>query len=119
MARSRLKTPNSRLAARPATPDSTLAPHTPSPGRQESPAVTQDINVLALVKGTERYIFLYDDSSRGATLRMLGRYASDPELSFSWYDAAVLSQKIRQESRKTEVAERFQLPLPTDQEELF
>ena len=31
---------------------------------------------------------------------MLGRYASNPELSFTWYDAAVLSQKIRQESRK-------------------
>ena len=31
---------------------------------------------------------------------MLGRHASNPELSFSWYDAAVLSQKIRQEERQ-------------------
>ena len=35
----------------------------------------------------------------GATMpklaRVLGRYASNPDLSFSWYDAAVLSQKIR------------------------
>jgi len=31
-------------------------------------------------------------------LRLLGRYASNPELSFSWYDAAVLSQKIRQDN---------------------
>ena len=29
-------------------------------------------------------------------LRTLGRYASNQELSFTWYDAAVLSQKIRQ-----------------------
>ena len=57
-----------------------------------------DINVLALVKGSERYIFLYDDSQRAETLRILGRYASNPELSFSWYDAAVLSQKVRQMS---------------------
>lgn len=28
---------------------------------------------------------------------MLGRYASNPNLSFSWYDAALLSQKMRQE----------------------
>ncbi len=57
--------------------------------------MSQDINVLALVKGNERYIFLYDDASRAEALRVLGRYASNPDLSFSWYDAAVLSQKIR------------------------
>ena len=44
-----------------------------------------DINVLALIKGKERYIFLYDDSQRAEALRMLGRHASNPELSFSWY----------------------------------
>jgi hypothetical protein len=58
--------------------------------------VTQDINVLALVKGQERYIFLYDDEHKSEALRTLGRFASNPELSFSWYDAAVLSQRIRQ-----------------------
>ncbi len=58
--------------------------------------MTKDINVLALVKGKERYIFLYDDDNRAETLRTLGRYASNQELSFTWYDAAVLSQKIRQ-----------------------
>jgi hypothetical protein len=86
---------------------------------QEPPTVTDDINVLALVKGNERYIFMYDDASRPQTLRMLGRYASDPDLSFTWYDAAVLSEKIRQESRKSHTSERFHLPLPTDTEELF
>ena len=58
--------------------------------------MTQDINVLALVKGKERYIFLYDDEHKSDALRTLGRFASNPELSFSWYDAAVLSQRIRQ-----------------------
>ncbi len=59
--------------------------------------MTQEINILALVKGDQRYIFLYDDNRRAQTLRTLGRYASNPELNFSWYDAAVLSQKIRHE----------------------
>ena len=77
----------------------------------------QDINVLALVKGTERYVFLYDDVSRAETLRILGRYASNPDLSFTWYDAAVLSQKIRQESQKYSRASRFDLPLPSDTDE--
>ena len=70
----------------------------------ESWHVNDDINVLALIKGKERYIFLYDDSQRAEALRMLGRHASNPELSFSWYDAAVLSQKIRQEERQQPLA---------------
>lgn len=68
------------------------------------------LNVLALVKDSERYVFLYDDASPGALLQQLGRYAADPELSFTWYDAAVLSQKVRRlrQERRTETAtERF------------
>lgn len=80
---------------------------------------SQDINVLALVKGDERYVFLYDDASRAETLRVLGRYASNPELSFTWYDAAVLSQKIRQESQKAQSTRRFEMPQALDLDELF
>ncbi len=72
--------------------------------------MTQDINVLAIVKGEERYVFLYDDSRRAQTLRTLGRYASNPDLSFSWYDAAVLSQKIRENAKVARQEQRFQLP---------
>ena len=77
--------------------------------------MTQDVNVLALVKGEERYVFLYDDASRAETLRILGRFASNPELSFTWYDAAVLSQKIRQDSKSKKptavAAPRFKMPM--------
>ncbi len=79
--------------------------------------MTHDINVVALVKGEERYIFLYDDSQRAETLRTLGRFASDAELSFSWYDAAVLSQKVRRSAEQQEAEQkpqtkssRFELP---------
>ena len=57
--------------------------------------MSQDVNVVALVKGEEKYIFLFNDNQKSQTLRTLGRYASNQELSFSWYDAAVLSQKVR------------------------
>ena len=67
-----------------------------------------DINIVAIVKGEERYVFMFDEDTRAETLRTLGRFASNPELSFSWYDAAVLSQKIRKTS-STGVAE-----LPAD-----
>ncbi len=79
--------------------------------------MSQDINVLALVKGTERYVFLYDDASRSETLRVLGRFASNAELSFTWYDAAVLSQKIRQEAKRPEPSRRFDLVLPSDRDD--
>lgn len=79
--------------------------------------MSQDINVLALVKGSERYVFLYDDASRAETLRVLGRFASNPDLSFTWYDAAVLSQKIRQESQKHALSRRFNLPATTDMDD--
>jgi hypothetical protein len=86
-------------------------PQKPSIGER---TVTKDINVLALLKGSERYIFLYNDSRRAETLRTLGRFASNPELSFSWYDAAVLSQKIRQNARPAlDLNSRFQLPYST------
>ena len=52
----------------------------------------RDINVMALVKGGERYVFLYDDDSRVEALRTLSRFASDPDLSFSWHDAAMLGE---------------------------
>ena len=80
--------------------------------------MSQDINVLALVKGAERYVFLYDDDSRPETLRVLGRYASNPDLSFTWYDAAVLSQKIRQTAaaHTTQHTRRFDMPMPSDVE---
>ena len=78
--------------------------------------MTRDINVLALVKGEERYIFLFDDQNRSEALRTLGRYASNPELSFTWYDAAVLSQKIRKlASAKPDLGSRFTMPLPSDE----
>ena len=64
-----------------------------------------DINILALAKGEERYIFLYNEETRNETLRTLGRFASNSELSFSWYDAAVMSQKVRKKTQAQQAEE--------------
>ena len=53
------------------------------------------IHVLVFVKGEERYVFLFDEDNRAEVLRTFGRFASDPGLKFSWYDAALLSQRVR------------------------
>lgn len=77
--------------------------------------MAKDINVLALVKGNERYVFLFDDDHRAEALRTLGRFASNPELSFTWHDAAVMSQKVRQVTSGEPVfTNRFILPLSPD-----
>ncbi len=64
--------------------------------------MTHELNVLALVKDSERYIFLYDEESSDTLLQTLGQYASDKDLSFTWYDAAVLSQKVRRLKEEAE-----------------
>ncbi|NOY40584.1 MAG: hypothetical protein GXP26_01935 [Planctomycetes bacterium] len=75
------------------------------------------MNVLALVKGRERYIFLYDDTQRAEALRTLGRFASSNELSFTWYDAAVLSQKVRQATPSGNLLDRLSMSQSTDLDE--
>jgi len=75
--------------------------------------MNKEINVLALIKGEERYLFLYDDSNRTETLRTLGRFAADPQLSFSWYDAAVMSKKVREMAAEVE-ANASQVGLESD-----
>lgn len=59
------------------------------------------MNVLTLLKGSERYVFFYDEASEHEVLLEIGKSAADPELSFSWYDAAMLSQQVRRLTKKT------------------
>lgn len=54
------------------------------------------MNVLVLAKGLERYLFYYDDVSASEVIRMFGKYAADEDLSFSWFDAAVMTAKVRE-----------------------
>lgn len=55
----------------------------------------REFNVLALVKGGERYLYVYDDDSQALLLETFRAQAADPELSLNWFDAAVLAEKAR------------------------
>jgi hypothetical protein len=57
--------------------------------------MAKSVNVLALVRDAHRFVFLYDDNSVDTILATLSEYANDPELEFTWYDAAMLSQRVR------------------------
>lgn len=63
--------------------------------RQNTLPKTEGIHVAALVKGHERYVFLFDEPHRTAVLRKLALFACDPELSFNWHDAAALAARIK------------------------
>jgi hypothetical protein len=60
--------------------------------------------VLALIKGNERYVFVYDDDSRQPLIDAFRDQAADPRLSFTWFDAAVLTEKAREQARVTHPA---------------
>ena len=60
--------------------------------------MAQELNVLALIKGEERYVYVYDDSSRDALLAAFQAQAGDQRLSLNWFDAAVLTQKAHEQT---------------------
>lgn len=57
--------------------------------------MAKSVNVLALVRDEHRFVFLYDDDSVDTMLATLSQYANDPELDFTWYDAAMMAQRVR------------------------
>ena len=58
----------------------------------------RELNVLALIKGNERYVFVYDDQSRQPLIDALRDQAADPRLGFTWFDAALLTEKAREQA---------------------
>jgi hypothetical protein len=64
----------------------------------ETDFVPREFNILALIKGEERYVFVYDDNSRAELIDAFRDQAADPGLSLSWFDAAVLTEKAREQA---------------------
>ena len=56
-----------------------------------------DLNVLALFKGDERFIFVYDDASRSEVVAAIRDTAADAGTAFNWFDAAVLIERTKRE----------------------
>jgi hypothetical protein len=69
--------------------------------------VQREVNVLALIKGDERFIYIYDDASQQPLIEAFRDQAADPRLSFSWFDAAVLTEKAREQSQANGSAKPF------------
>lgn len=59
--------------------------------------MAQEFNVLALIKGGERYVFVYDDDSRSELVNAFRDQAAHPHLSLTWFDVAVLTDKAKEQ----------------------
>ena len=66
-----------------------------------------DLNVLALYKGQDRFVFVYDDDSRAELLDAIRDAAADPRTALNWFDAAILTDRANQQA----------VVLPADAEE--
>ena len=55
--------------------------------------MTREVNVLALIKGDEQYVFVYDEQSLASLLKHFRQQALDEQVSLNWFDAAVLTEK--------------------------
>lgn len=58
-----------------------------------------EVNILALIKGDESYVFVYDDESRQPLLDAFRDSAADPRLTFTWFDAMVMTEKAQEQAR--------------------
>ncbi len=72
--------------------------------------MAQEFNVLALIKGQERYIFVFDDDSRDQLIDTFRDQAADPRLSLNWFDAMVLTKKAREQLAEIEPQELPEQP---------
>ncbi|MGL4555123.1 MAG: hypothetical protein ACRC33_28490 [Gemmataceae bacterium] len=61
--------------------------------------MNREFNVLALIKGEEVYVYVYDDTSRAALAETFRAQAADAALGFSWFDAAVMARKADEQAQ--------------------
>jgi hypothetical protein len=71
--------------------------HLPNTSAEPRCALADELNILALVKGAERFIFVYDDVSRDNLIDTIRDLAANPQTSLSWFDANVLTRKAREQ----------------------
>lgn len=56
-----------------------------------------DVNVLALCKGQEKYIYVFDDASLPLLFHAFCDQAANPQLALNWFDVTVLKDRAHQQ----------------------
>jgi hypothetical protein len=68
--------------------------------------VQHELSVLALIRGKERFVYVYDDDSREMLVEVIRAQAASPAVSLSWYDAAVLTERARKQAQDADTTPR-------------
>lgn len=58
----------------------------------------RNFQALTLLKGEHKYAFFFEPANEESvreTLLILGRFAMNKELNFTWYDCAYLTMQVR------------------------
>lgn len=63
--------------------------------------MAKEFNVLALIKGEDRYVYIYDDGSKETLIEALHNHAARTDLNLNWFDAAILTDKAEQQTEGT------------------
>lgn len=53
------------------------------------------LEIVAAVKGDDRYVLIFDGCHRHEALSTIGRWAADPALNLEWSDAARMAARVR------------------------
>ena len=74
-----------------------LAPPAPASAPPAGPAAgPARTRVVALVKGAERFVYLFPPGRERAALAALARQAADPELSLTHDDVELIAARVRE-----------------------
>lgn len=60
--------------------------------------MAREFNVLALVKGGERFVYVYEDAGLDRVIDAIRDHAADPRFRLNWFDASVLAERARQQT---------------------
>jgi len=56
---------------------------------------TETTECTIVLRGRERYVFLWQREHVAELYRACGRFAANPELAFTWFDAARVIETVR------------------------
>ncbi len=60
--------------------------------------MSPELNILALSKGSHKFVFVFDDHSLDDLVDVFRDQAADPMLELNWFDAAVLSDRAKEQT---------------------
>ena len=82
------------------SPDPTPPLPPPAPAAPQGDRAAQPLRTLSLVKGDQKFFFRYEPGNETEVLQSLVDLVNRRDVSFDWFDAAVLSHQLGQHLTK-------------------